>query len=103
MSTDSDLDPNRDLGSDPNRDLGSDLDSATRCPYCDRRFATEDRLALHGGIDHADRLDEAERAAYESAAEAEAATIRRFKLTVVLALVVIYFGFLFVYAIVAFS
>ncbi|WP_276255635.1 DUF7410 domain-containing protein [Halomontanus rarus] len=99
MSTDLDLEPNPDLDSDPSLDS----DSATRCPYCDRRFATEDRAALHGGIDHADRLDGTERAAYERAAEAEAATVRRFKLTVVLALVGIYFGFLFVYAIVAFS
>lgn len=78
-------------------------ESARRCPYCDRAFATDDRLRLHKGIDHADDLDDEERAAYERAATAEAATLRRLKLAALLVLVGVYFGFLFVYAIVAFS
>lgn len=68
------------------------------CPYCDRRFAREAYRDLHRGQEHGERLDEAERAAYEAAHDAEAEEIRMFRLKALAVLVVVYFGFLMVYA-----
>lgn len=68
------------------------------CRYCGRAFATEDLLALHKGQGHADVLDEDERAAYEAAYEAETDALRRYRLNAVAAIVLLYFGFLYAYA-----
>ena len=68
------------------------------CPYCGRRFAREGYRDLHLGQVHADRLDAAERAAYEEARDAEAEEIRMFRLKALAVLVLVYFGFLIVYA-----
>lgn len=68
------------------------------CQFCGRAFPTEDLRALHRGQEHADRLDQDERAAYEAAYEAETKALRRYRLNVVAALVVLYFGFLYAYA-----
>lgn len=68
------------------------------CPYCGAPFPKERSRTLHEGLEHADRLDDAEREAVEAAAEAEFDDIRRFRLIALGALVAIYFGFLFVYA-----
>lgn len=68
------------------------------CPYCDRRFAREAYRDLHLGQEHGDRLDAAERAAYEAAHDAEAEEIRLFRLKALAVLVLVYFGFLVVYA-----
>jgi hypothetical protein len=73
---------------------------AAVCEYCDARFADEELLALHRGHDHPDTLSEAEREAFEAAYEAEQADIRRFRLKALGALVLLYFGFLMVYAVV---
>jgi hypothetical protein len=68
------------------------------CSHCGRPFATEQLLALHRGLAHGGALTPDERAAYESALEAEAADIRRFRILALGALVVLYFGLLFAYA-----
>jgi hypothetical protein len=68
------------------------------CPYCDRQFHREPYLSLHRGQDHAGVLTDDERAAFETAREAEAEELRLFRLKAVAALVFIYFGFLMVYA-----
>ena len=68
------------------------------CPYCDRRFAREAYRDLHLGQEHDDRLDADERTAYEAASDAEAEAIRMFRLKALAVLVLVYFGFLLVYA-----
>lgn len=73
-------------------------DPSERCRYCDRRFATRERRALHAGREHPERLSAAERAAFDDARETERAALRRHKLRLLLVLVVIYFCFLFAYA-----
>jgi hypothetical protein len=68
------------------------------CPYCDRRFAREAYRDLHLGQEHGARLDAGEREAYEAAHDAEAEAIRLFRLKALAVLVLVYFGFLMVYA-----
>lgn len=68
------------------------------CQYCGRTVATDELLALHKGHSHDGRLDEGERAAYEAAHRAETETLRVYRLKVIAALVLLYFGFLFAYA-----
>jgi hypothetical protein len=68
------------------------------CPYCARSFARPDYRDLHLGLDHADRLTPAERAAYEDASETEREALTLFRYKALAALVVIYFGFIMVYA-----
>jgi hypothetical protein len=71
------------------------------CAYCDRPFTSEEYLVLHRGLSHADALSADERAAYERAHEEEQAAIKRFRIIALGALVAIYFGFLFAYAVFA--
>ncbi|MEF8841010.1 MAG: C2H2-type zinc finger protein [Haloarculaceae archaeon] len=68
------------------------------CPYCDRPFAREAYRDLHLGQEHEERLDAGERDAYEAAHDAEAEEIRMFRLKALAVLVLVYFGFLVVYA-----
>lgn len=78
-----------------------DGDEACRCPYCGNPFVRERYLNLHRGLAHPDRLTTAERTAFETAREAETAALRRFRILALGALVIVYFGFLFVFAIFA--
>ena len=70
------------------------------CPYCERRESTVDLLTLHVGEEHWEVASADERERYETAYEAESEALWRFRLIAVGALVVLYFGFLFAYAIV---
>lgn len=70
------------------------------CERCGRPFAREEYLALHYGVDHAEAMDEDQRAAYEAALDAEDGELRKFRLKALLALVVVYFGFLLLWAVV---
>ena len=69
------------------------------CEHCGRPFAAERFLALHYGVDHADAMDESQRAAYEAALGDEEAELRKFRLKALLALVLVYFGFLMLWAV----
>jgi len=80
-------------------DVPSD-ETPVECTYCGRPFESDALLALHRGQVHADVITDDERAAYDSAHEAESGQLRRFRLKALAALVVIYFGFLMVYALV---
>jgi hypothetical protein len=71
-----------------------------RCAYCDRPFAAASYLALHRGLAHADRLSETEREAFETAYEEEQSELGRFRLIALGLLVLLYFGFLFTFAVV---
>jgi hypothetical protein len=77
---------------------GDGATGAVECPYCGRRFARTAWRDLHLGLEHAERLDAGERAAYEAAHDAEAEEIRMFRLKALAVLVLVYFGFLLVYA-----
>jgi hypothetical protein len=73
--------------------------AAHRCPYCDRPFATEDRVTLHVGLTHYDVCSDAEAEAFEDAYVAETDAIKRYRLKAAAVLIVVYFGFLMVYAV----
>ncbi|AXG06243.1 C2H2-type zinc finger protein [Haloplanus rubicundus] len=70
------------------------------CEHCGRPFARERYLALHRGLDHAAALSDDERAAYETAHDAETDDLRRFRLLALAGVVALYFGFLLTYAVV---
>jgi hypothetical protein len=69
-----------------------------RCRYCDRPFADEELLALHRGLDHPERIDAEEQAAFEAAYEAESDPLRRYRIAAVGVLVMLYFGLLIAFA-----
>ena len=71
------------------------------CSYCGRPFTSEEYLVLHRGLAHPDAISAEERAAYERASEEEQADVKRFRIVALGALVAIYFGFLFAYAVFA--
>lgn len=85
--------------SHPAADLRGD-DPAARCPYCDRPFRERRLEELHRGFDHPDRLSDRERAAFERAYLEERTAVRRYRLLALGAVVLGYFCFLFVYALV---
>ncbi|WP_255196646.1 DUF7410 domain-containing protein [Halorarius litoreus] len=72
-------------------------DDAT-CPHCDRRFARDDYRDLHLGVDHAGDLTDAERERYEAALAAEEEQLRLFRYKALGLLVLVYFGFLILFA-----
>ena len=71
---------------------------AVVCDRCGHPFATETLLALHRGQAHTDDLSDEEIAAFEAAYEDEQADIRLFRLKAIGLLILVYFGFLIVYA-----
>ncbi|MCF2206707.1 DNA-binding protein [Halobacterium salinarum] len=74
---------------------------AAVCEYCQRPFPSATRLTLHKGTDHPQRIDDAERAAFQDAYLAEEDDLRSFRLRALVVLVLVYFGFLIMYAILA--
>jgi len=76
-------------------------EDAPRCSHCGEPFPSERLRALHRGLEHYDRLDDDERAAYEDAYRAEGEDLRSFRLRALAVLVALYFGFLMLYAVVA--
>lgn len=79
------------------RDARTDVD-APACPYCGRRFSGGRLLELHLGEVHPARLDESEWSRVESARAAEDADLRRLRLRAAILLVLLYFGFVVLYA-----
>jgi hypothetical protein len=71
-----------------------------RCTYCDRPFAEESYLILHRGLAHADVLSQIEREAFADAYTEEEADLGRFRIVALGLLVLLYFGFLFTFAVV---
>ena len=74
---------------------------AGRCDYCGHPFPTTDRLVLHKGLEHPQRLDDDEEDAFLSARADEEDELRTLRLKALGALVLLYFGLLFMYAIFA--
>ncbi len=75
--------------------------STHTCAHCGRPFGDERHLALHRGLAHPGVLEASERAAYRSALADEEADLRRFRIVALGLLVLVYFGFLFAYALFA--
>ncbi|WP_089670518.1 DUF7410 domain-containing protein [Halobacterium jilantaiense] len=71
---------------------------AHRCPYCSRPFPASERLALHKGLQHHEDIEDAEEDAFESAYLAEEDDLQTYRLKALAALILVYFGFLIVYA-----
>lgn len=70
-----------------------------RCPYCAAPFAREAHVDLHVGLEHGDRASDEEVAAFQAAYEGEREALRRFQLRALVALVVLYFLFLFAFSV----
>jgi hypothetical protein len=75
--------------------------SAPTCAHCGDAFPTERLLALHRGRAHEAELGPTERTACEEAIEAESAALRLFRLKALGGVVLLYFGLLVTYALVA--
>lgn len=71
-----------------------------RCSYCSRPFGDEERLALHRGLEHPDRIDAGEQTAFEAAYEDETETLRRYQIIAIGAIVLLYFSLLIIYALI---
>lgn len=76
----------------------TDAAGSHACRVCGREFPETRLLALHRGVRHPDRLTEEETEAYREAYREEEREIRSFRLRALAVLVVLYFGFLFLYA-----
>lgn len=76
-------------------------DSPPACSYCGKPFPTERILRLHEGREHDYELSADERRAVQEARAEETRRLRKFQLQATLGFVVLYFGFLFTYAIFA--
>lgn len=70
------------------------------CRHCGRPFADERSLALHRGLAHEKELSAEERAAFETARDEEQAAVRRYRLKAAGGVVLLYFLFLMLYAVV---
>ena len=72
-----------------------------RCPYCGFQLPEEQQYRLHLGLEHYSRLDDADRERFTSAYSEEEAALDRFRIIALGGLVLLYFGFLLVYAVLA--
>jgi hypothetical protein len=70
------------------------------CDRCGRPFERERYLVLHRGLEHPADLSAAEREAFEDARETEEDALWRYRIVALGALVVLYFGLLYAYALV---
>ena len=80
---------------------GDPADAPYRCDRCGRPFEREEWLTLHGGLAHPGDLTDAEKEQFRAAHADEQAKLHRFRLIALGALVLIYFGLLLIYALLA--
>ncbi len=73
---------------------------SARCPYCGRPFGRVRLRRLHVGERHRDECTDAERRAYESAYDEESDDLFVYQIRLVAALVVLFFVFVYTYALV---
>lgn len=73
---------------------------ASRCPYCDRPFKSEETKVLHVGNRHANECSEEELSAYESARSDEEYDLISFHLVAATSIFLVYFMFTFIYALI---
>ncbi|MDS0296624.1 hypothetical protein [Halogeometricum luteum] len=74
---------------------------AGTCEYCGHPFPTTDRLVLHRGREHSQRLDDIDKEKFKSAFTEEEDALRSLRLRALAILVILYFGLLNVYAVFA--
>jgi predicted nucleic acid-binding Zn ribbon protein len=79
----------------------TDESTSHRCRVCGRSFPTERLLVLHRGVRHPGELADEELAAYREAYADEQSRLRSFRLRALGVLVLLYFGFLFLFALFA--
>lgn len=75
-------------------------EAAHTCPRCGRPFARAEYMTLHVGLDHPETLSESDRERFVEAYRGETEEIKRFRLKALAGLLVIYFGFLYMYLLV---
>jgi hypothetical protein len=68
------------------------------CDYCGRPFPDDESLTLHRGLEHYESLTADEQERFIQAYRAEEPDLRRFRIVALGLLVLIYFGFLLLYA-----
>lgn len=68
------------------------------CDHCGRPFPDAESLTLHRGLAHYGSLADDEREAFLAAYRGEEAELRRFRIVALGLLVLVYFGFLMLYA-----
>lgn len=78
-----------------------DGETPVRCPHCDEPFPDEMTLTLHEGLTHYDSLSAERQTAFAEAYEREQRDLRSFQLRALAGLTLLYFGFLFAYALFA--
>lgn len=91
-----------DAGSSDNSPTLVPPDAQTEtCPYCGLDLPTETQYRLHLGVEHYGRLTGDERDAFRAAYREEEDALSRFRIIALGGLVLLYFGFLLVYALLA--
>lgn len=93
--------PRHDAPADEPRYEVPPTERSERCPYCEAPLPDAETRTLHVGLEHPDAMNEAEREAFREEYETEGARLRSFQLRALAALVLLYFGFLFTYALFA--
>jgi len=71
------------------------------CPYCGFELTDDKQLRLHLGLEHYAKLTDEEREAFKETYTQEETELNRFRIVALGGLVVLYFGFLVVYAVLA--
>jgi hypothetical protein len=71
------------------------------CPYCGFKLPTDDQYRLHLGLNHYAQLDQADQQAFRESYRQEADALTRFRIIALGGLVMLYFGFLLIYALLA--
>ena len=71
------------------------------CRYCNHPFPTDEQVTLHKGLEHPERLDDAEETAFRAAYQDEREELQRFKIIALGVLVLLYFGLMIAYALIA--
>ena len=78
-----------------------DGEDPRRCPYCGFELPADDQYRLHLGLNHYDKLNDVDQQAFRDAYQQEEAELTRFRIIALGGLVVLYFGFLLIYALLA--
>ncbi len=71
------------------------------CEHCGFELTDEKQYRLHLGLEHYGQLSEADRQTFRETYHEEEADLNRFRIIALGALVMLYFGFLIVYALLA--
>lgn len=81
-------------------DVPADEDPAVTCPYCGRPFRSERYATFHIGVSHPTECSETERDALEAERDDEEYELFTFHLKTAVSVFLLYFMFVFLYALV---